>query len=68
MVIFGNFKTTMKEKQSMLILVYKDNYDTVTTTANKSIGFDLNAIQSCLYPTVDAVREKLEEKSMGFSI
>ena len=26
---------------------YKDNYDTATTTTNKSIGFDLSAIQSC---------------------
>ena len=36
----------MKQKQSMVIFVnYKDNYDTTTTTtANKSVGFDLNAI------------------------
>ena len=25
----------------------KENYDTATITANKSIGFDLSAIQSC---------------------
>ena len=37
----------MKQKQSMVIFVnYKDNYDTTTTTANKSMGFDLSAIQS----------------------
>ena len=28
---------------------YKDNYDTATTTANKSMGFDLSAIQFCIY-------------------
>ena len=33
----------------MVILVnYKDSYDTTTTTANKSMGFDLSAIQSCI--------------------
>ena len=33
----------------MAILVdYKDNYDTIKTTENKSMGFDLSAIQSCL--------------------
>ena len=49
MAILGNFWTTMKQKQSMVIFVnYKDNYDTTTTTANKSMGFDLSAIQSCL--------------------
>merc|ERR1719369_1325943 len=34
----------------MVIFVnYKDNYDTTTTTtANKVMGFDLSAIQSCL--------------------
>ena len=38
----------MKQKQSMVVLVdYKDNYDTATMTANKSMGFDLSAIQSC---------------------
>ena len=48
MAILGNFWTTMKQKQSMVIFVnYKDNYDTTTTTANKSTGFDLSAIQSC---------------------
>ena len=45
MVILGNFETTMIQKQSMAILVnYKYNYDTTTTTANKSMGFDLSAI------------------------
>ena len=35
----------------MVILVnYKDNYDTATTAANKSMGFDLGAIHSCLTP------------------
>ena len=39
----------MKQKQSIVIFVkYKDNNDTTTTTANKSIGFDPSAIQSCL--------------------
>ena len=48
MAILGNFWTTMKQKQSMVIFVnYKDKYDTTTTTANKSMGFDLSAIQSC---------------------
>ena len=38
----------MKQKQSMVVLVdYKDNYDTATMTANESMGFDLSAIQSC---------------------
>ena len=27
---------------------YKDNYDTATKTANKSMGFDPSAIQSCV--------------------
>ena len=32
----------------MVILVnYKNNYDTETTKANKSMGFDLSATQSC---------------------
>ena len=32
----------------MVILVnYKDNYDTTTTTAKKSMGFDPSAKQSC---------------------
>ena len=39
----------MKQKQSMVVLVdYKDNYDTAIMTANKSMGFDLSAIQSCV--------------------
>ena len=47
MAILGNSWTTMKQKQPMVIFVnYKDNYDTTTTTANKSIGFDLGVIQS----------------------
>ena len=49
MAILVNFDTIMTEKQSMVILVnYEDNYNTTTTTANKSMGFDLSAIQSCL--------------------
>ena len=45
MAILGNFETTMIQKQSMVILVsYKDNFDTKTITANKSMGFDLSAI------------------------
>ena len=41
----------MIKKRSMIILFnYKDNYDTTTTAANKSMGFDLSAIQSCLSP------------------
>ena len=49
MVILGNFEKFMKKKTHLVILViYKDNYDTTTTTANKSMGFDLSAIQSCL--------------------
>ena len=48
MAILGNFETTMKQKQCMVILVnYKDKYDTTTTAANNSKGFDLSAIQSC---------------------
>ena len=27
---------------------FKDNFDTETTTANKSVGFDLSATQSCI--------------------
>ena len=46
--ILGNFETTMIKKQSLIILVnYKDNYDKTTTTANKSMVFDVSAIQSC---------------------
>ena len=42
----------MKQKQSMVNFVnYKENYytttTTTTTTANKSMGFDISAIQSC---------------------
>ena len=49
MVTLGNFEITMMQKQSMVILVnYKDNYDTVTTIANKSMGFDLSATPSCI--------------------
>ena len=49
MEILGNFEITLIQKQSIVILVnYKDNYDTATTIANKSMGFDLSAIQSCL--------------------
>ena len=34
----------------MVIFVnYEDNNDTTTTAANNSMGFDLSAIQSCLY-------------------
>ena len=48
MAILGNFEITMMQKQSMVILVnYKDNYDTATKPANKSMGFDLSATQSC---------------------
>ena len=48
MAILGNFWTTMKQKQSMVIFVnYKDNYDTTRTTANNSMGFDPIAIQFC---------------------
>ena len=48
MAIIGNFETPTKQKQSMVILVnYKNKYDITITTANKSIGFDLSAIQSC---------------------
>ena len=44
----GSFMKTMKQKQSMVIFVnQKDNYDTTRTTANKSMGLDLSAIQSC---------------------
>ena len=41
MAIFGNFETTVIQKQSIVILVnYKENYDsTMITTANKSMGF-----------------------------
>ena len=33
------------------MIIYKDNYDTTTTAANKSMGFDLSVIQSyfCYY-------------------
>jgi len=44
LIILGNFETTVIKKQSMDIL---DNYD--TTTANKSMGLDRGAIQSCGY-------------------
>ena len=43
----------MKKKKSMVIFVnFKDNYDTTTTTANKSMGFDLSVIQSCIVETL----------------
>ena len=46
MAILGNFKTTMIQKQSMVILVnFKDNYDTMTTTETNQWVFDL--LQSC---------------------
>ena len=32
---------------------YKNNFDTGTTTANKSMGFDPSAIQSCLHHVGD---------------
>ena len=47
-VILGHFEKNMEQKQSMAILVnYKDNNDMATIIANKSLGFDLSAIQSC---------------------
>ena len=47
MAILGNFEITIMQKQSMAILVnYKDNNDMATIIANKSLGFDLSAIQS----------------------
>ena len=46
--IWQSFEAIMIQKQSMVILVKnKDNYYTKTTTASKSMGFDLSAIQSC---------------------
>ena len=60
MTILGNFETTMIQKQSMVILVnYKDNYDTTTTTTNKSMGFDLSAIQSCSTPKLLSLEKLL---------
>ena len=54
MAIFGNFETTTLQKQFMAILDnYKENYDTGTTTTNKSMGFDPSAIQSCLKFTIE---------------
>ena len=31
---------------------YENNYDTETTTANNSMGFDPSAIQSCFLPKI----------------
>ena len=31
----------------VIVVNYKSNYDTTTTSANKSMGFDLSEIQSC---------------------
>ena len=39
----------IKEQSRVILVNYKDNYDTTTTTANNSMGFDLSAIQSCVY-------------------
>ena len=48
MAILGNLETTLLKKQSLIIIVvnYKDDYDKTTTTAKKSMGFDLSVIQS----------------------
>ena len=39
------------------------NYDTATTTANKSMGFDLSAIQSC--NIIESLFKKVQENKMG---
>ena len=66
MAILGNFWTTMKQKQSMVIFVnYKDNYDTTTTTttANKSMSFDLSATPFLLqWPSVRWIWSILEDE------
>ena len=38
---------------------YKNNYDTETTTANNSMGFDPSAIQSCNFENVSAMKAVL---------
>ena len=41
MAILGNFETTMIQKQFKVILInYKENYDTTTIPTNKSNGFE----------------------------
>ena len=48
-------------QQSLSILDnYKNNYDTGTTTTNKSVGFDPSAIQSCFYFKNGDVSRKLK--------
>ena len=69
MAILVNFETTMIKKQSMVILVnYKDNYDTTTTTANKSMGFDLSAIQSCFRLKCDTFLLEVEFLASSLSL
>ena len=42
---------------------YKTNYDTETTTANNSMGFDPSAIQSCSFPVMAGLKnEKINQK------
>ena len=54
----------MKQKQSMVVLVdYKDNYDTATMTANKSMGFDLSAIQSCILNNLTQISQTFLENN-----
>ena len=68
MAILGTFSTTMKPKQSMVILVnFKDNYDTTTTSANKSTGFDLSAIQSCFTTKQSIAKVPVVHKFHGFT-
>ena len=64
MAIFGNFKDNFATvfKKSLISILniidliygnlsnFKDNYDTATKTANKSMGFDTNAIILCCRP------------------
>ena len=43
---------------------YKNNYDTETTTANNSMGFDPSAIQSCLPPIPLVTSQKIFSASL----
>ena len=47
----------------MVIFVnYKGNYEITTTTANKSIGFDLSATQFCILLEVHSSSKKIQVK------
>ena len=47
----------IKKKCMVTVGKYKDNYDTATKPANKSMGFDSSAIQSCLFLLLESTRQ-----------